>query len=495
MQQVFLSYTYDPHPDHANEAEELRRRAITVIEAMDLHVATGEDLGGEVLTNEIKERIDKADALVALVTPWRDGNGNKVAPPRVNDEFKYAKAKDKRAFRISHPEYAAAGRYVAHEYTTYSIEKMADALMKLMTTLALWKKYDERPMDPVTETVTRVAATQATADAVAKAAAVAEIQAAAESTADPAAAAMATRPKTFVCYSSVDEVFVVRLYSELRRAGVDVWVDKINIPIGARWDDEVEAALNMSTRMLVVLSPSSVVSQNVKDEISNALRRDIEIVPVLHQECNIPFRIERFQYVDLKTNYDTGLRMLLQRLGVQELVGTKQDDDHPSSRSPVQRPKLLIASLTVIGVAAAGVIAIRLWPDDQPAGTPTAVVKPAPSRLELESVASGARRPDPGVVTFYFAIDSAALNPDAAMALADVIETVKGGKRAVISGFNDSSDNREERSGLAWRRTLGVRKVLMDAGIAEDRIEMKMPKVITTSTVGEARRVEVKAVN
>jgi hypothetical protein len=147
MQQVFLSYTYNPHPDHLAEAEELRRRASTVIEAMDLHVATGEDLGGEVLTNEIRERIDKTDALVALLTPWRDGQGNKVAPPWVNDEFTYAKAKDKRAFRISHPDYAAAGMYAAHEYTTYSVERMADTLMKLMKTLALWKKEDGRPME------------------------------------------------------------------------------------------------------------------------------------------------------------------------------------------------------------------------------------------------------------------------------------------------------------------------------------------------------------
>jgi hypothetical protein len=147
MQQVFLSFTYSPHPDHIDETEELRRRVSMVIESMDLRVVTGEDIGGEQLTDEIKQRIDRSDALVALLTPWKDRQGNKVAPPWVNDEFIYAKAKNKRAFRISHPDFAGAGMYAANEYTTYSKDKSAEPLLKLMKTLALWRKQSGRPME------------------------------------------------------------------------------------------------------------------------------------------------------------------------------------------------------------------------------------------------------------------------------------------------------------------------------------------------------------
>jgi hypothetical protein len=147
MQQVFLSFTYNPHPDHADETEELRRRVSMVIESMDLRVVTGEDLGGEALTPEIQARIEKCDALVALVTPWKDRLGNKIAPPWVDQEFTYAKAKNKRAFRISHPDYAGAGMFAAHEYVTYSADRMADTLLKLMKTLALWRRESGRPME------------------------------------------------------------------------------------------------------------------------------------------------------------------------------------------------------------------------------------------------------------------------------------------------------------------------------------------------------------
>lgn len=147
MQQVFLSFTYNPHPDHVAESEALRRCVSMVIEAMDLRLTTGEDLGGEALTDQVKERIEKADALVALLTPWQDKLGNKTQPQWVVEEFAHAKAHRKPATRILHADFAAAGMYAANEYIPFSPGNMTDALLKLMRTLALWKKESGRPME------------------------------------------------------------------------------------------------------------------------------------------------------------------------------------------------------------------------------------------------------------------------------------------------------------------------------------------------------------
>lgn len=147
MQQVFLSYTYSPHPDHAAETERLHRQVSMVIEALELRVVTGEDLGGAALSEAVKARIRGADALVALITPWRDGMGQKTQPPWVVEEFVHAKALDKPAIRLLHADFAAAGMYAAHEYVPLDPANPADALLKLMRTLALWKKGGGRPMD------------------------------------------------------------------------------------------------------------------------------------------------------------------------------------------------------------------------------------------------------------------------------------------------------------------------------------------------------------
>ncbi|GEM_PF-6358098 len=129
---------------------------------------------------------------------------------------------------------------------------------------------------------------------------------------------MASAPKTFVSYSSEDRVFVLGLVAELTAAGADLWVDILNIPTGAHWDNEIGAALKACPQMLLVLSPASVKSDNVGDEIAYALKRKRLIVPVLYKECDedIPYRIQRIQYIDLRWKSEYSVQQLLRALNV-----------------------------------------------------------------------------------------------------------------------------------------------------------------------------------
>src|SRR5688572_6184290 len=103
---------------------------------------------------------------------------------------------------------------------------------------------------------------------------------------------------TFISYSRAHSAFVVRLARDLKSAGFDVWLDQLDIPKGARWDDAIEAAVEKSSTFMIVLSPESIESQNVKDELSYAIDAGKHILPVVIQPCNIPLRLRRFQYVD-----------------------------------------------------------------------------------------------------------------------------------------------------------------------------------------------------
>jgi hypothetical protein len=121
-------------------------------------------------------------------------------------------------------------------------------------------------------------------------------------------------PRLFVSYSRDDSAFAERLATDLRARGVNVWFDRLDIPTGAPWDIEVEAGLRASQGTLVVLSPTSVASKNVMDEVSFALSEGKRILPVLYQPCAIPLRLARLQYVDFTLGYDEGLRRLVQDL-------------------------------------------------------------------------------------------------------------------------------------------------------------------------------------
>ncbi|HEU0207466.1 MAG TPA: toll/interleukin-1 receptor domain-containing protein [Candidatus Udaeobacter sp.] len=121
----------------------------------------------------------------------------------------------------------------------------------------------------------------------------------------------------FVSYAREDAEFVLRLAKDLRVGGAGVWVDQLDIAPGQRWDRAVEDALAKCLQLVVILSPAAVESTNVMDEVSLALEDGKTVVPVLHRQCKIPFRLRRLQYVDLSVDYKAGHDRLLQTLGAE----------------------------------------------------------------------------------------------------------------------------------------------------------------------------------
>src|SRR5271157_4031024 len=118
----------------------------------------------------------------------------------------------------------------------------------------------------------------------------------------------------FLSYSREDSEFAVRLAGDLKAAGVVVWRDRPDIDPGRRWDDAVQDALTSCPCMLVILSPASVASTTVMDEVSLVLEQKKTVIPVLYRDCKIHFRLRRVQYVDFRNDYDQGLKDLLKTL-------------------------------------------------------------------------------------------------------------------------------------------------------------------------------------
>lgn len=123
-------------------------------------------------------------------------------------------------------------------------------------------------------------------------------------------------PKVFFSYARADTEFVLRLAKDLRSAGTNLWVDQLDIRAGDRWDGAVEEALKACPYLLVILSPASVASQNVMDEVSVGLEANKRIVPVRYRDSEIPFRLKRLQYIDFTVDYDKGFTQLLKALNV-----------------------------------------------------------------------------------------------------------------------------------------------------------------------------------
>ena len=130
---------------------------------------------------------------------------------------------------------------------------------------------------------------------------------------------LATEAQTaFFSYSRDDSEFALRLAEDLKAAGANVWLDQLDIAPGQRWARAVQDALTDCQRLLVILSPSSVSSTNVEDEVAFALEEHKTVIPVFYRDCKVPFQLRPFQYVDFRIDYDRGLKTLLKTLGVEQ---------------------------------------------------------------------------------------------------------------------------------------------------------------------------------
>ena len=140
MEKIFLSYTYRPHPDHEANLERLRRCVVKAIEAMGMRIIDGVDVGGRPLDDALRTRLKDADALIALVTPQADNAGNIADPAFVLSEFQYAEGQGKPTMRVLHHLLVARGLGAGNEYTPYTPGSELEVILKLMNTIALWKR-------------------------------------------------------------------------------------------------------------------------------------------------------------------------------------------------------------------------------------------------------------------------------------------------------------------------------------------------------------------
>jgi hypothetical protein len=130
----------------------------------------------------------------------------------------------------------------------------------------------------------------------------------------------------FLSYNRKDSNFVMKLVKSLKAANVNIWLDQINIERGERWDQSVQNALKQCKIFIVILSPYSVSSENVLDEVNFAINAGKKIIPLLIRKCEVPFRLERFQYIDFTKNYPQAIGQLLSDLNIPHKKNTGEDN-------------------------------------------------------------------------------------------------------------------------------------------------------------------------
>jgi len=80
----------------------------------------------------------------------------------------------------------------------------------------------------------------------------------------------------FISYSTADEAFAKRLYARMREENLRVWFAPEDVKGGQKLHEQIESAIQLYDRLLIVLSDNSMRSEWVMTEIRNARRVELE---------------------------------------------------------------------------------------------------------------------------------------------------------------------------------------------------------------------------
>lgn len=120
-------------------------------------------------------------------------------------------------------------------------------------------------------------------------------------------------PHVFISYSRRDVDFANRLVDDLEAVGLSVWFDQKSIEPGANWAAAIEQGLSEAIAVIVIISPDSMTSDNVRNEVNFARDDDQRIIPVLYRFAQVFLNLETLNWVDLSSDqlYSKNLTKLL----------------------------------------------------------------------------------------------------------------------------------------------------------------------------------------
>lgn len=82
------------------------------------------------------------------------------------------------------------------------------------------------------------------------------------------------RYSCFISYSAKDQDFANRLHADLQNKGVRCWFAPHDMPIGGKIWDEIDTAIRLRDKVLLILTEHSIKSDWVEDEVTKAFAEE-----------------------------------------------------------------------------------------------------------------------------------------------------------------------------------------------------------------------------
>lgn len=130
-------------------------------------------------------------------------------------------------------------------------------------------------------------------------------------------------PNIFLSHSWPDKIFAKRLAHDLECQGIKCWLDEGEINIGDSLLEKIRDGIGNADYLAIALSPASVSSSWVQQEIEIALNqqpngRKVKILPIKVRECDLPELLRGIRCADFtdEKRYDNAFEELVRSIGM-----------------------------------------------------------------------------------------------------------------------------------------------------------------------------------
>ena len=130
---------------------------------------------------------------------------------------------------------------------------------------------------------------------------------------------MMDKTRVFISHSHLDNDFAVKLAEDIEETGMNCWIDLWELQVGDSLRKKVEQGINTSDWLIIILSRNSINSNWVQHELDMGITKELDskdvfVLPVLMDNCEIPLCLKTKVYANFISNYNNGLDAIISRL-------------------------------------------------------------------------------------------------------------------------------------------------------------------------------------
>ena len=150
--------------------------------------------------------------------------------------------------------------------------------------------------------------------------------------------------QVFTSYSRRDTQVVDSIVTKMSQAGMSVWIDREAIKAGNSWRVQIVQAIDTCHAFVLMLSPNSAASDNVRKEIDLSQDSGRTIFAVMLEPTKIPaeirYQLAGLQFIDVQMlGFDKAVDLLIETVS-----------EHLAKFAPVEEPQTRQVEMVIQGV-------------------------------------------------------------------------------------------------------------------------------------------------